>query len=357
MRKTISVEKGLELLKQSDLFLGVLGAANRLIVTEHDDSINIVGALLTLTEHQLLSLPVAQMNFDLLVKHRNTEAARAAIESLSCADLLTGNSGQAHYAAVLAHENPFDVACALLALKQKGLLAANLLPAVVEANWATVTQHQTNPKAVAEALIVLHQAGLLSGKSAAANRSMLVQHQKNPLVLAEILLILHQAGLFALDVPEALVEDIRATLMRHRFPAGFAFALKILSGKGLLSGVAAWANFYKIANHQDPFSLGQVFLVLERAGLCSEAIARANFEVIVRHGDPEALSEALLMLQQTDLWLWGPAKTELEALLAHSKPLEFARVLLRLKEEAGFALDLAESGMPANSYQNGALSF
>jgi len=124
---------------------------------------------------------------------------------INFAGLLTGDSAQANFDDLVAHQDPYRVACALSHLHATGLLTGE----AAQANRQAIVAH-LNPRGVATALRILHATGLLTGEAAQANFNAVVAHQ-NPWDVAYALCALFDADLLTGEAAQANFDAVCIT--------------------------------------------------------------------------------------------------------------------------------------------------
>nr|MCH9757270.1 hypothetical protein [Gammaproteobacteria bacterium] len=249
------------------------------------------------------------------------------------------NLTQANRDAVTQHQNPESVADALITLHQAGLLKGE----AAQANLDTVIQHQ-NPYKVADALITLHQAGLLKGEAAQANRNAITQHQDLKDVTYALKMLHHEGPL----QDEAAQANFNA-VVQHQDPWMVADALITLHQANLLKGEAAQANREAITQHQNPESVAGALIILHQADLLKGEAAQANFNAVVQHQDPCKVADALIILHQAGLLTGEAAQANREALAQHEDPMSFANELIMRHETETLADNTTQTNHNAAS--------
>jgi hypothetical protein len=284
----------------------------------------VVSALRILEGEGLLSKEMAQANFDAVITHQAPCAVAHALSSLNKAGLLSGDKAQANRAAfkkcASLPGSLEGVACTIRNLVSTGLLSKDF-PEITQANFDAVIRHEA-PEAVADAVIKLNRAGLLSGDKAQANFEAIVTH-KDPRVAYDLV--------SAWDLPSK--ERLEA-----KYPTKGEQIFNMLEREGLLDE----ANFEALLGEKDSqvvFSLIKclsvlkhaeiltpsnravvkacaflggsyledlrgAFLKLKIAGLFSIAsprVAQANFNTVINSTNPEAEADTLIQLNDAKL--------------------------------------------------------
>jgi|GEM_PF-3377666 len=176
---------------------------------------------------------------------------------------------------------------ALLVIQQLGLLSGKH----AQTNFNAIVKH-SKLDWVVNTLKSLQTAGLLSGACAQANFDAVVS---NPNLggVANILLILHATGLLSQPYAQAMRDAVTA----HPNPGGVANALKALHRTGLLSGPYAKANFDAVIHHPNAYGLAGMLQVLLNADLLFGPHAQANFDNVTQDPNPYGIASILNMLQ------------------------------------------------------------
>tara|TARA_R110002126_G_scaffold1177_1_gene6986 strand:+ start:6114 stop:9017 length:2904 start_codon:yes stop_codon:yes gene_type:complete len=221
---------------------------------------------------------------------------------------------------VTAHKKPEGLLIALLIMHQAGLLSG----AGALGHYRAVLKHQ-KPEYLVSALNILSQAGLLSGEQGQVNCQAVLKH----LYLGSVALALstlNQANLLSGEQGQA---NCQAVLEHHNSDRA-ASALSTLSQAGLLSGEQGQVNRQAVLKHHDPDGAASALSTLSQAGLLSGVQGPANRQAVLKHNHPSGVASALSTLSHAGLLIGEQGRVNSQAVLKHHDPERAASALSTL---------------------------
>lgn len=246
--------------------------------------------------------------FDSLFDFSGSSLMRA-IQRLHKNHLFFGEEGRANFDAVAGHRYPGDLADALVLLHHEGLLTGDK----GARNRHVLAKREKNSWHLAAAIQTLHKKGLLVGEAGEANYQAVTQNACFPPHRVESLSTLHAVGL--------LNQMNREAVVKHPLSWAVTSALQHLERAHLLHGDMGQANFNLALEHPEPAYLASMLISLHGAGLLNNGQQQSNFNAIVQHPNLMMLVRAFDGLLQQNIRTQQPTPANqaiFNGLMAHS---------------------------------------
>ena len=233
-----------------------------------------------------------------------------------------------HRAALVRHQDPVAVANALVILRDTGLLVS-----LEKTTYRHILLCHQDPVAVANALAILSSEDLLTDDNLEA-----VATNETPLVLVEALL----ASVRASEVNALKHVSFFTTPLKQYNRSNSSYpvisdndvtaALIYLHDACLLIGREAQTNYNAIVTYKNPMAITCALRFLKNAGLLIGEQAQINFNLIVAHSSPVDVAKALVALKNAGLLVdkEGQGQLNRDAIATHDCPLDVANALICL---------------------------